>query len=81
MSSFDEYLPGLVKPAGRYDIPISIRGVTVELKQLAVAPTPIAPAALLIPYDSSDDDNVVVKKPYNWHVLDFALIIRNLMLR
>ncbi len=62
----------LVNWSSRYDIPIPIREYTVELRQLAVAPAPVAPEAPLVPNDSLDDGDVVVE-PYNWHALDSAL--------
>ena len=62
----------LVDWSSRYDIPIPIREYTVEIRQLAVASAPFAKVAPLVPYDSSDDDDVVVE-PYNWHILDSAL--------
>ncbi len=62
----------LVDWSSRYDIPIPLREDTVELRQLAIAPALVAPVAPLVPYDSSDDEDVV-DKPYNWHILDSAL--------
>jgi len=61
----------LVDWSSRYDIPVPLREDTVELLQRVV--TLVVQVAALVPYDSSDDDDVETDDQYNWHVLDAAM--------
>ena len=60
----------LVDWSSRYEIPIPLREDTVELRQRAVAP--MLPAAPLVPYDSSDEEDVP-EEPFKWHIVESAL--------
>lgn len=57
--------------SSRYKIPVPIRENTFELHERALVP--VVPAARLVPYDSSDDDDVEEKEQYIWPVMDSAL--------